>query len=119
MTIGQLLVTSVSGFFLVTLPCEAGPCSEDITRMQTNIDTKLKAEAAAEPSQKQGAGAQLHRQPTPLSMAEAEGKTGAVSASTIKNVRGAMDRARKADAAGDKAACASALDDVGRLISAK
>jgi len=118
MTIGQLLVTSVSGFFLVTLPCEAGPCSEDITRMQTNIDTKLKAEAAAEPSQKQGAGAQLHRQPTPLSMAEAEGK-GAVSASTIKNVRGAMDRARKADAAGDKAACASALDDAGRLISAK
>ena len=91
MTIGQLLVTSVSGFFLVTLPCEAGPCSEDITRMQTNIDAKLKAVAAAEPSQKQSAGAQLHRQPTPLSMAEAEGK-GAVSASTIKNVRGGRER---------------------------
>jgi len=119
MIIHQSLVISASAFFLVTLPCEAGPCSQDITRMQTNIDTKLNALAAAGPSEKQGAAAQMHRQPTPRSIARAESKTGDLPPTAIEKVTDAMDRARKADAAGDKAACESALDDAGRLISAK
>ena len=119
MTIGQLMVISVSALFLVTLPCKAGPCSEDISRMRTAIDAKLNTLAAAGSSETQGIGAQLHRQPTPHSIAEAQSKTGALSPTTIEKVTDAMDRARKADAAGDKAACESALDDAGRLISAK
>jgi hypothetical protein len=119
MTIGQLAMISVSAFFLVTVPCKAGPCSEDISRMRTAIDAKLNALAAAGPSETQGIGPQLHHQPTPHSIADAQTKTGALSPTIIEKVIDAMDRARKADAAGDKAACESALDDAGRLISAK
>src|SRR5262245_38359489 len=62
MTIRQLMV-SASAFFLLTLPCEAGPCSQDISRMRTAIDAKLNALASTGPSETQGIGAQLHRQP--------------------------------------------------------
>ena len=119
MTIGQLLVISASAFFLPMLPCEAGPCLQDINRVQTEIDAQLNALATAGPSEKQGAAAQMHRQPTPRSIADAESKTGALPPSIIEKVTEAMDRARKADAAGDEAACESALNDAGRLISAK
>ena len=118
MTIRHLLVISASAFFLVTLPCKAGPCSEDISRMRTAIDAKLNALAAAGSSETQGIGAQLHRQPTPHSIAEAQSKSGALSPTTIEKVTDAMDRARKADAAGDKVACEDALNDAKKLISA-
>src|SRR5262245_58542226 len=117
MTIRQSLVISTSVFFLLTLPCEPGPCSQGINRMRADIDAKLNALAAAGPSEKQGIGAQLHRQPTPHSIAEAQSKTGALPPSTIEKVTDAMDRARKADAAGDKGACESALNEAGKLIS--
>jgi len=113
----QLLVIGASSFLLLTLPCKAGPCSEDIGRMRTAIDAKLNALAAAGPSEKQGVGAQTHRQPTPHSIAEAQSKTGALSPTTIEKVTNAMDRARKADAAGDKVACEDALSDAKKLIS--
>jgi hypothetical protein len=119
MTIRQMLVISASAFSLLTLPCNAGPCSQDINRVQTDIDAKLKAIVAAGPSEKQGTGAQMHRQPTPRLIAEAESKTGDLPQSTIEKVKDAMDRARKADAAGDLPTCEGALSDVRRIISAK
>jgi hypothetical protein len=119
MTIRQLLVISASAFSLLTLPCDAGPCSQDISRFQTDIDAKLNALATAGPSEKQGVGAQMHRQPTPRSIAVAESKTGDLPQSAIEKVKDAMDRARKADAAGDQPTCESALSDVQRIISAK
>jgi hypothetical protein len=119
MAIRRLLVVSASTLALLTLPCEAGPCSKDIERMQVDIDVKLNALAAAGPSEKQSVDAQMHRQPTPRSFAEAESKVGDLPPSAIEKVKDAMDRARKADAAGDKTACESALHDAGRLISAK
>ncbi len=84
--------------------------------MQMTIDAKLNALAAAGPSEKQSIGAQIHRQPTPLSMAEAESKLGDVSSSTVEKVKEAMARARKADIAGDKSACEQALADIQRII---
>jgi hypothetical protein len=115
----QLSVISALVFFLLTLPCEAGPCSQGINRVLTDIDVKLNALAAAGPSEQQGIGAQLHRQPTPRSMAEAESKADNLPAGIIEKVRDAMERARKADAAGDKDACESALNDAEKLLSAK
>ncbi len=117
MSLRQLLLISASAFFILTLPCEAGPCSNDIERMQMDIDARLNALAAAGPTEKQGIGAQIHRQPTPLSVAEAESEVGSLSPSLIEQVKGAMNRARKADAAGEKSACESALNDVDRMIS--
>ena len=116
MTIWQLLMISTSTLSLLTVPCEAGPCSKDIERMELNINAKLDALAAAGPGESQSIGAQMHRQPTPSSMGEAESKLGEVSSSTVKQVKDAMARARSADIAGDKSACEQALADVQRAI---
>jgi hypothetical protein len=116
MTVRQLLVISTSTFLLLTLPCQAGPCSKDIDRIQASIDTRLNALAAAGPPGKQSVGAQIHRQPTPITVAEAEGKLEEVPSSSLEKVKDAMARARNADNIGDKGACESALADVQRAI---
>jgi hypothetical protein len=106
-------IMGVAALCLLTLPCRAGPCSDDIHRMEDRINAWLDKEAASRPPERQSIGAQDHRQPTPRSIAEAEG----VPAARIAGVRNAMERARKADSAGDKAACDRALADVPPLLS--
>ena len=117
MTIRQLVDKPVR-VFLLTLPCQAGPCAKDIERMQTLIDAKLNAVAAAVPSAGQNVEAQMHRQPTARSMAEAERKLGELSPSIIAKVKEVMARAHDADGAGDMAACRRALADAQREIGA-
>lgn len=116
MTIRQLLVISISTLLLLTLPCKAGPCSENIELVQARIDAKLNALAAAGPSASESPGAKMHRQPTPHSIVEAEIKLGEVSPSIVEKVKEAIARARTADIAGDKSACEQALADIQRMI---
>jgi hypothetical protein len=110
----SLVISAVA--ILISLPCEAGPCSDDIERMQFSIDAKMNAVAAAGPAANQDVEAQMHRQPTPGSLAQTESKLGEVSSRTIKEVKDAMTRAREADIAGNKAACEQALADVQRVL---
>ena len=84
--------------------------------MQAKIDARLNALAAAGPSTGQSVGAQMHRQPTPGSIANVERKLGELSVDTIKKVNDAMLRAHNADIAGDKSGCGSALVEVEREI---
>jgi hypothetical protein len=93
----------------------AGPCTDDIDKMQARIDAKAHAMAAAGPTGRQ-AGASTHVQPTPRSIGAAEEKLGEVSAGTVAAVRQAMLRARAADSTGDKNACEQALAEVQRAI---
>ena len=79
MTVSQLLVIGPFALSLLALPCQAGPCSQDIERIQVLIDAKLNAIAAAGPAADQSTAAQMHRQPTPRSMAQAESKLGELS----------------------------------------
>ena len=116
MTIRQLLVISTSTLLLLTLPCQAGPCSKGIARTQAIIDSKLNLLAETSPSASQSTGAQLHRQPTPRSMAETEIKLGILSPAVLEKIEDAMARARKADIAGDANACEQALSEVLRAI---
>jgi hypothetical protein len=85
----------------------AGPCTTEIARVEQKI-REVQATAppggAGEPSLPQSVGAQLHHQPTARSVEGAESKANAEAAA-------ALDRARKADAAGDAKACANALQD--------
>ena len=74
------------------------------------------AAAATGPSAKQSVGAQMHREPTPNSIANAERKLGDLSPSTIVKVNAAMDRAQKADNAGDEKGCRQALAEVASAI---
>jgi hypothetical protein len=104
-------------FVLLPLRCLAGPCASDIDAMQMNIASKLSSIAAAGPAVDQTVGAQMHRQPTPDSVATRESALGEVSASKIEEVKNAMARARQADAAGDKTLCERALNDVQRALT--
>ena len=111
MTAPRLLVFGAIAFIASVSASYAGPCMDDIDKMQARIDAKLEAKAAAGPTGRQ-VGASTHVQPTPRSIAAAEEKLGEVSAETVAAVRQAMLRARAADSAGDKNACEQALADV-------
>jgi hypothetical protein len=85
----------------------AGPCTTQIGKLEQQI--KLSASnPAVGPSGTQTVGAQLHHQPTPTTVEHAEIKANA-------DADAALDRARKADAAGDASGCQSALVEARRL----
>ena len=91
----------------------AGPCLQDIDRLQPRVDAKLEAMARTGLSAPESLAAQLHRQPTPGSIAAAESKVGEVSSGALAS---AMARAREADGGGNKSACDEALAEVQRLL---
>lgn len=90
---------------------QAGPCTAQIAQLEQQI-ARLQAKpapgGAGEPTAPQSLGAQLHHQPTPGSVQSAQNKAKTDAAAAI-------ERARKADEAGDAAGCAAALDEARRL----
>ena len=116
MTIRQLLFAGTSLLSLSALPCLAGPCTDDIKRVQFYLDGRLNARAATAPSVSQSTGAQLHRQPTTNSKIKTELELGVLTPETVDKVSAAMARARSADSAGDKKACDRALDEARAAI---
>jgi hypothetical protein len=94
----------------------AGPCAQEIDRMQARFDAKLEAAARIGPPARETNAATDHREPTPDSIAAAESRIGDISARTVEVIEAGMARARKADLAGDKGACEQALAEVGRAI---
>jgi hypothetical protein len=86
---------------------QAGPCTAQITSLEQQV--KLSASnPAVGASGTQTVGAQLHHQPTPSTVQRAENQANA-------DADAALDRARKADAAGDASGCHSALLEARRL----
>ncbi|SRR6266545_1429354 len=116
MTVRPMLVLSAAVLAASSVIGYAGVCSHDVDRMQARVDAKLEALAAAGPVARESAGALMHRQPTPGSIAAAEKNLGEISSPTVEAVRAAMARAREADRVGDEAACREALSDVQRAI---
>ena len=84
-------------------------CSQQITRVQAQIDAKLDARAKVGPTAPESPAAKLHRQPTPGAVASAEVKLGETWAQWVKAVEAAMAEARKADGTGDLSLAASGL----------
>ena len=95
-------------------PGFAGPCTAQIDEAQSRLDKRIEAIAAAGATGKQSEAAQLHRQPTPGSVAAAEQKLG--EGTSLEPAMTALSQARQADAANDKAACDSALAEVTRVV---
>jgi len=90
---------------------QAGPCTEQIAQTEQKIRRAQAVAGPGEagmPSGPQSVGAQLHHQPTPGSVESAEQKA-------REGAAAALDRARAADAAGDAARCARALEDAKEL----
>jgi uncharacterized iron-regulated membrane protein len=103
----RLLVLITLGVVGGGMAAQAGPCADQISQVERAIQraqAKGGAAGAGEPSAAQSVGAQLHHQPTPGSVQSAERMA-------IADGDAALARARKADAAGDAAACTRALDE--------
>jgi hypothetical protein len=117
MTSRGMILLAAAAFGASTVACSAGPCTQDITKMEIAIDARLNARAAAGPSGTESTAAMMHRQPTPQSIAEAERKLGDLSQQTINTVRQAVANAKAADQAGDLAGCKRALAEVEKAIN--
>lgn len=85
----------------------AGPCTVQIAQFEQKISATPPGPATG-PTFPQTLGAQLHEQPTPRDVAHAEHIAS-------KNVEAALQRAERADDAGDSAACNAALSEAERL----
>ncbi len=97
----------------------AGPCTEQIAQLQAQVAASAPAPLSAPvagvesgATDTQSVGAQLHHQPTPGSVAQAEHPANADGTA-------ALDRARKADAAGDAAGCNQAAAEARRIYAIK
>ncbi len=102
---------------IAMVPGHAGPCAQEIDRVQARVDARLAARAAAGPAAPESAGALLHRQPTPDSLARAEAAIGDLTPAAAEAIAQGMARARTADAAGDAGACEQALSEVRRAVA--
>jgi hypothetical protein len=85
----------------------AGPCTAQITEVERAIH-RAQNNPVIGPTADQSVAAQLHHQPTPGSVQSAEVKA-------RETANAALDRARKADTAGDAAACQRALTEAKEL----
>ena len=93
----------------------AGPCVQMIEDTQAAVDRAIADLAGSGPTAPEGDDALLSRDPTPDSMAETEGAIG--DGIEPEKALAALDRARKADDAGDLDGCqkylAEARDAIG------
>jgi len=90
---------------------QAGPCTDQIAALEQQISALAAApppSGAGEPSAPQTIGAQLHHQPTPGTVENAERKASAGGDA-------ALARAREADASGNADACDEALREARHL----
>lgn len=86
----------------------AGPCASDIAQVEAAMNAL--AANKGNGSAHQSRAADLHRQPTPNSVARGREQ----AAADERHDRAALQRARRADAKGDKAGCAKALAEARR-----
>ncbi len=94
----------------------AGPCAEDLYKAETAIDSRLDAIAARGRAGAESTFATTHHQPTPSTVAGAEGQLGDLSDTEVQAVRKFMADAKRADDAGDKPACEQALSQARQLL---
>jgi hypothetical protein len=110
----RIVLAGACALILMAQPSLAGPCTQDIDRMQAQVDARIDAVAGSGPAGAESNAARLHREPTPGSIARAEQKLG--EGRPGEAALAALTRARAADAAGDKAACDQALAQARQAI---
>jgi hypothetical protein len=103
-----VLALCVAATTLSTSPGKAGPCTREIDREWVEVGAKIQARIGAGRSYIQGTVGLLHRQPTPGSVAAAEGKIGEMWI-PLETAVIALARAREADHANDAGTCKEAL----------
>jgi hypothetical protein len=107
----RLLVFTATAILCGTGAAQSGPCTPQIAQLEQQIAGDRPGPSSG-PTATQSVGAQLHHQPTPNSVGQAE---------HVANADGdlAIERAKKADAAGDATGCDQALVEARRLYDVK
>ena len=98
---------------LTIAPGYAGPCQDSIDRVQARLDAVIAKRAGQGPWRPESTDALRGYQPTPRSIAAAEG---AGNGSRVQRALNALDRARAADASGNVARCNAELNRAGRAL---
>jgi hypothetical protein len=103
---GLLIATTAATLFCGSGTARSGPCTSQIEELERQIG-HVSSSAKSGPTAPQSIEAQLHHQPTPETVRNAERKANADAAA-------ALQRARQADTDDNPAACAKALDEAKR-----
>lgn len=102
-SIGLVVAATVAGLLLGGGVAHSGPCRSQIEQLERQIG-RASSSAKSGPTAPQSIAAQLHYQPTPETVRNAERKANA-------NAAAALQRARQADTDGNATACTKALDE--------
>lgn len=84
-----------------TMPAHAGTCADGIAQTQAELDLAIEKDAGSHGWKPESLSALRSHQPTPGSLAKAEGDNGIGFTDALAS----LDRARTADRSGDLAAC--------------
>jgi hypothetical protein len=98
---------------LTIAPSHAGPCQDSIDRVQARLDAIIAKRAVQGPWRPESIDALRGYQPTPRSIAAAEG---AGNGSRVQRALNALDRARAADGSGNVARCNAELNRATRAL---
>jgi hypothetical protein len=105
-SIGFLVATTAATVLCGSGTAHSGPCTSQIEQLEREIG-RTTSSAKNGPTAPQSIEAQLHRQPTPETVRNAERKAN-------EDAAAALQRARQADTDDNSAACAKALDEAKR-----
>jgi hypothetical protein len=98
--------SAIAALLLATSPAHAGPCAQTIASVQAQLDAAIENRVGADGWKPESLNALRGYQPTPSSLAAAEGGNGRLFAYALD----ALDRARAADSTGDSTKCDQELD---------
>ncbi|PSO18480.1 hypothetical protein C7G42_18625 [Bradyrhizobium sp. MOS003] len=90
----------------------AASCEDSIVRVQAQLDAAIEKNADANGWSPESLGALRGHQPTPRSLAQAEGARG----TPLRLALDALDRARRADRSGDDTRCRRELSEATLLL---
>lgn len=98
---------------LLSPPAGAANCQDSISRTQAAVDAAINSRAGDGPWKPESLDALRSHQPTPQSIATAEGS----SSATLQRALDALDRARTADGAGDARHCLAEVSKAQHLLA--
>ena len=107
------LASSSIILLLLSAPVHAASCRNSIDSVQAQIDAAIDRRAGDGPWQPESLDALRNHQPTPQSLAAAEG----AGSTALTRALEALDRARAADGAGDAKGCLAEVSTARRLLA--
>jgi hypothetical protein len=99
---------ALAALLLASSPAHASSCGRSIARVQAQVDAAIERTAGGSGWKKESIDATRNYQPTPRSLAQAEGPSGF----NFQVALDSLDRARAADRSGDVATCRRELASV-------